>query len=161
MKSLLFTAILSLRKHSEQILIKFAILLQVMLTHAQTFFRGVPFTIHDFKRFAEYLGFQHRRITPCRLKANGEVELFIRTVGKFIRSTNVQARSCKQDLSKFLCKYRAAPHSTSGISPYEALNQRKLKTRHYLKQTCKPYLVIYITNKKKRYRTKVQDEIVY
>ena len=42
MKSLLFTAILSLRKRSEQILIKFAILLQVRLTHAQTFFRGVP-----------------------------------------------------------------------------------------------------------------------
>jgi hypothetical protein len=39
MKSLLFTAILSLRKRSE--LIKFAILLQVRLTHAQTFFRGV------------------------------------------------------------------------------------------------------------------------
>jgi hypothetical protein len=41
MKSLLFTAILSLRKRSEQILINFAILLQVRLTHAQTFFRGV------------------------------------------------------------------------------------------------------------------------
>jgi hypothetical protein len=44
MKSLLFTAILSLRKRSEQLLVKFAILLQVRLTHAQTFFRGV--TIH-------------------------------------------------------------------------------------------------------------------
>jgi hypothetical protein len=41
MKSLLFTAMLSLRKRLEQILIKFAILLQVRLTHAQTFFRGV------------------------------------------------------------------------------------------------------------------------
>ena len=41
MKSLLFTAILSLRKRSEQILIKFAIPLQVRLTHALTFFRGV------------------------------------------------------------------------------------------------------------------------
>jgi hypothetical protein len=41
MKSLLFTAILSLRKRSEQLLIKFAMLLQIGLTHAQTFFRGV------------------------------------------------------------------------------------------------------------------------
>jgi hypothetical protein len=41
MKSLLFTAILSLRERSEQLLIKFAILLQIGLTHAQTFFRGV------------------------------------------------------------------------------------------------------------------------
>jgi hypothetical protein len=45
MKSLLFTAILSLRKRSEQLLIKFAILLQVRLTHAQTFFRGVALAI--------------------------------------------------------------------------------------------------------------------
>jgi hypothetical protein len=45
MKSLLFTAILSLRKRSEQILITFAILLQVRLTHAQTFFRGVICTL--------------------------------------------------------------------------------------------------------------------
>jgi fumarate reductase subunit C len=44
MKSLLFTAILSIRKRSEQILIKFAILLQVRMTHAQTFFRSVPRT---------------------------------------------------------------------------------------------------------------------
>ena len=41
MKSFLFTAILSLQKRSEQFLIKFAILLQVRLTHAQTFFRGI------------------------------------------------------------------------------------------------------------------------
>jgi hypothetical protein len=49
MKSLLFTAILSLRKRSEQILIKFAILLQVRLTHAQTFFRGVGNAMNYFK----------------------------------------------------------------------------------------------------------------
>jgi hypothetical protein len=48
MKSLLFTAILSLRKRSEQLLIKFEILLQIGLTHAQTFFRGVPFILLEF-----------------------------------------------------------------------------------------------------------------
>jgi uncharacterized protein (DUF488 family) len=32
-------------ERSEQILIKFAILLQVRLTHAQTFFRGVVFSM--------------------------------------------------------------------------------------------------------------------
>ena len=52
MKSLLFTAILSLRKRSEQLLIKFAILLQVRLTHAQTFFRGVRSTLDGFRRYA-------------------------------------------------------------------------------------------------------------
>ena len=65
MKSLLFTAILSLRKRSERLLIKFAILLQVRLTHAQTFFRGVVMdgfcryaharVITDFKNMADYM----------------------------------------------------------------------------------------------------------
>jgi hypothetical protein len=54
MKSLLFTAILSLRKRSEQILIKFAILLQVRLTHAQTFFRGVHVTKFIFQRMVDF-----------------------------------------------------------------------------------------------------------
>jgi hypothetical protein len=49
MKSLLFTAILSLRERSEQLLIKFAILLQIGLTHAQTFFRGVDWMMTHFK----------------------------------------------------------------------------------------------------------------
>ena len=51
MKSLLFTAILSHRKRSEQILIKFAILLQVRVTHAQTFFRGVIWELIKISNF--------------------------------------------------------------------------------------------------------------
>jgi hypothetical protein len=50
MKSLLFTAILSLRERSEQLLIKFAILLQIGLTHAQTFFRGVGIATNPGKK---------------------------------------------------------------------------------------------------------------
>ena len=63
MKSLLFTAILSLRKRSEQLLIKFAILLQVRLTHAQTFFRGV-----DFRSLYQGLLIFH---APCTKKILG------------------------------------------------------------------------------------------
>ena len=74
------------------------------------------------------LGFQHRRITPCWSKANGEAERFMRTLGKAIRTANVERRIWKQDLHKFLRQYRATPHLTTGISPCEALNQRNLKT---------------------------------
>ena len=50
---------------------------------------GPPFNGLEFKNFADYLGFKHRRI---------------------------------------LRQYRATPHSTIGVSPSEALNNRKLKT---------------------------------
>ena len=89
---------------------------------------GPPFTSLEFKRFAEYLGFQHRRIMPCWPKVNGKAERFIRTLGKAIRTANVERRNWKQDLHKFLRQYRATPHLTTGISSCEALNQRKLKT---------------------------------
>ncbi|CAB4040073.1 Hypothetical predicted protein [Paramuricea clavata] len=52
----------------------------------------------------------------------------MRTLGKSIRTATVEARNWKQDLYKFLRQYRATPHSTTNISPCEALNQRKLKT---------------------------------
>jgi hypothetical protein len=69
MKSLLFTAILSLRKRSEQLLIKFAILLQVRLTHAQTFFRGVPGSTWIYKPL-----FNLRMLTDTLRYDTGEVE---------------------------------------------------------------------------------------
>ena len=89
---------------------------------------GPPFNSHEFKEFAEHLGFQHRRITPYWPKANGEDERFMRTLGKCTRSAHAEGRNWKQDLYKFLRQYRATPHSTTATSPCEALNQRKLKT---------------------------------
>ena len=90
---------------------------------------GPPFNGTDFKNFAELLGFQHRKITPLWPRANGEAERFIMTtLEKCIRAATVEHKNWKQELNKFLRQYRATPHSTTGISPCEALNQRKLKT---------------------------------
>ena len=35
---------------------------------------GSPFNGHEFAQLAEYLGFEHRRVTPLWPEANGEVE---------------------------------------------------------------------------------------
>jgi hypothetical protein len=66
MKSLLFTAILSLRKRSEQILIKFAIPLQVRLTHAQTFFRGVLLNSYSIRLCYCVQNFQCRNVQEMK-----------------------------------------------------------------------------------------------
>ena len=49
---------------------------------------GPPFNGHEFAQFADYLGFKHRRVTPLWPEAYGEVELFMKTFGKVLRTTS-------------------------------------------------------------------------
>ena len=86
------------------------------------------FNRHEFKNFADYLRFKHRRIIPLWPKANGEAERLVQTHEKNIRIALIEGKNWKQELYKFLRQYRATPHSTTHVSPYEALNSRKLKT---------------------------------
>lgn len=44
-----------------------------------------PFQGHTFYKFANFMGFKHRKITPLWPKANGEAKQFMRTLGKAIR----------------------------------------------------------------------------
>ena len=87
-----------------------------------------PFNGMEFKNFAEHLGFHYRKITPLWPRANGEAERVMKTLGKCVRAATVEHKNWKQELYKFLRQYRATPHSTTDISPCEALNLRKLKT---------------------------------
>ena len=45
-----------------------------------------------------------------------------------VRTAVVEGKNWKQELYKFLKEYRATPHTTTNVSPNEALNGRKLKT---------------------------------
>ena len=87
---------------------------------------GPPFNGHKFKNFASYLGFTHRRVTPLWPGANGEMERFMKTLGKAIRSAFIEQRNWKQELYTFLCQYRATPHSSTGVSPSQLLNGRQM-----------------------------------
>ena len=48
---------------------------------------GPPFKSKEFQRYAENLGFHHRRITPEWPEANGEAERFMKTIKKAVHST--------------------------------------------------------------------------
>ena len=89
---------------------------------------GPPFNGSEFKNFTDFLGFKHRRITPYWPKANGEAERLVQTLEKNIRIPHLEGKNWKQELYKFLRQYRATPHSTTNVSPSDALNKRKLKT---------------------------------
>jgi transposase InsO family protein len=74
---------------------------------------GPPFNSIKFKQFAEYLGFHHRRITPYWPRADGEVERFMRTLKKNLRTSAADGVPLKQGLYKFLRNYRATPHTST------------------------------------------------
>ena len=90
---------------------------------------GSPFQSDDFAKFANYLGFKHRRITPYWPRANAECERFMKTLGKCIKAATAEGRAYKQNLHAFLLNYRATPHPTTGISPATALFGRAIHTR--------------------------------
>ena len=90
---------------------------------------GPPFNSADFRMFAEYLGFSHRKITPHWPQANGEVERFMRMLEKAIRTAQIEGKPWKQELYTFLRNYRASPHSTTEVPPYDAMFQRSMKTK--------------------------------
>ena len=59
---------------------------------------GSPIQSDDFAKFANYIGFKQRRITPYWPRANAECERFMKTLGKCIKAATGEGRSYKQHL---------------------------------------------------------------
>ncbi|GFR82381.1 Pol polyprotein [Elysia marginata] len=89
---------------------------------------GSPLNGIKFAAFSKKLGVHHRKITPLRPEANGEVERFVRAVNKFIHICESENLSWKEELPNFLHQFRLSPHFSTGVSPHEALTGRKMKT---------------------------------
>ena len=79
-------------------------------------------TSHNF-------GFRHRKITPYLPRANAEVERFMRTVKKIIKTSIYERRDWKTEMYRFLRNYRATPHSTTGFPPATILFARSMKVK--------------------------------
>lgn len=88
-----------------------------------------PFNGEEIASFAKKLGFHHHRITSLWPEVNFEAERFVRSIIKFVHIIcEVERSKGKQELPNFLCQYRAIPHSSTKITPHEALHGRKLRT---------------------------------
>ena len=86
---------------------------------------GPPFNSCDFALFSEYLGFRHQRITPFWSQANATAECTMASLKKIMQTAHIEGKPWQQELNKFLRNYRATPHCTTGVSPAEALFNRK------------------------------------
>ena len=90
---------------------------------------GPPFNSKEFASFPDDLGFKHRKVTPKWARANEEVERFLRTVKKVIKTAKLEHKNPKQELNRLLRNYRATPHSTTRVAPATALFGRPMKTK--------------------------------
>ena len=70
---------------------------------------GPPFNSREYKLYAENTILHH--ITPLWLRANGEVERFMKTIKKTIKAANVENKCWEQEMYRFLRNYRATPHA--------------------------------------------------
>ncbi|MFY8166669.1 MAG: RNase H-like domain-containing protein, partial [Sediminibacterium sp.] len=78
---------------------------------------GSPFQSEEFAKFAEYMGFKHRKITPYWPRANGEAESFMKNLSKVLRTAQIDQVPWRQRLREFLRAYRSTPHSTTKVAP--------------------------------------------
>ena len=88
---------------------------------------GKQFTSQEFKDYLKQHGIKLRVVTPYWPSANGEVERFNRTLGKFIKCTHSAGKDWRKELNGFLLQYRTTPHSTTGKPPASLLFKHKVK----------------------------------
>ena len=93
---------------------------------------GPPFNSEEFAQFAEHEGFIHHRITPEHPRANGEAERFMQILNKTEQIAHLQGKQAsKREIAvqDMLIAYRDTPHPATGVTPYEALYGRPIRTR--------------------------------
>ena len=90
---------------------------------------GPPYPSHDMEMYAKEMGFKMKLVTPEDPQSNGFAEAFVKILCKLIHTATVEGQDPRDALQKYLMHYRATPHPTTGISPAEMLNNRKIRTK--------------------------------
>ena len=88
---------------------------------------GPPFKSHALKEFFTEKGITHHRVTPRWPEANGLVENFMKSVGKVIKTANMENKNWRRELFRFLANYRQTPHPNTGKSPRSLMFQREIR----------------------------------
>ena len=88
---------------------------------------GPSLVSSEFKKFLQLNRIRHITLAPYHPSTNGLAERAVQTVKQGIKQ--MEGDSLEEKLSRFLHKYRIAPHSTTGISPSELLMGKRLRSR--------------------------------
>ncbi|KAL0190178.1 hypothetical protein M9458_012876 [Cirrhinus mrigala] len=90
---------------------------------------GTQFTSAEFSTFLRERDIRHIRTSLYHPATNGAVERFRRVLKSCIQSAVLEAKPWKPTVTEFLQVYRATLHSATGLSPFELLHARKMRTR--------------------------------
>jgi hypothetical protein len=85
------------------------------------------FTSQEMAEFTRNNGIRHVTIAPYHPASNGLAERSVQTVKAGLKKQ--PSGSLETRLSRFLLAYRVTPHATTGVTPSELLQGRKLRTQ--------------------------------
>ena len=88
---------------------------------------GLNFTSAEFEDFLAKNGIKHTKVSPYQPASNGQAERAVRVFKEGIEK--MEGGNMQNKLSRFLLKYRATPHSTTGVTPAQLLMKKKIRTR--------------------------------
>ena len=93
---------------------------------------GPPFNSKEFETFAKEEGFDHHCVTPEHPRANGQVERFMQLLNKTEQIAHLQGKTGldrNMAVSDMLMAYRDTPHPATGVTPYQAMSNRPIRTK--------------------------------
>lgn len=88
---------------------------------------GKQFVATEFDDFCKVKGIHLNHTTPYWPQANGEVERQNRSLLKRLKIANALYGDWRSEMSHYLEMYNNTPHSTTGRSPNELLQNRRLR----------------------------------
>ena len=87
---------------------------------------GPTFTSSEFRNFLGYNGVKHITVSPYHPSSNGLAERYVQEFKAHM--TKNALGSIRERVLKFLTKVRSLPHCTTGLSPFELMFNRKMRT---------------------------------
>lgn len=93
---------------------------------------GPPFNSKEFAEFAESEGCKHHRVILLQPKANEEAEKFMQLLNKTEQIAHMQNKDKLERSTavlEMLMGYRDTPHLATGVSPYQAMTNRQIRTK--------------------------------
>ena len=74
-------------------------------------------------------GFRHHKIMPLHPQANGEAESFMKLLNKTEQRSHLENKSVHVAIQELLTGYHSMPHPATGVSPYQAMMNRQIRTK--------------------------------
>ena len=88
---------------------------------------GPQFTAQAFDDFLRQNGVKHTNAPPYHPATNGAVERFVQVLKKSLKRSS--QLTIQHQVANLLFRYRATPHSTTGVSPAELFLKRQLRVQ--------------------------------